>query len=411
MKEKDRVIYLADADAFFASVEETFHPEYKTVPMAVAGDPETRRGIVLAKNPLAKKCGIKTAETIHSAKQKCPNLVLAPPRMHAYYAFCERINAIYEQYTDQVERFSVDESWLDVTGSLHLFGGDPVALAHEIRQRVEREIGITISIGISWNKIFAKLGSDLNKPNNICLISRENYKEVAWRLPVGDLFSVGKTTADTLRKQFIQTIGELAAADAGMLRHNFGKMGDQLHLFANGLDTSPVARVGEQEPVKSVGKGLTFRRDLETEHDIKTGISALADSVAARLRKANMKCSTVQLTIKNTALQSIQRQKRTKQPTYLAADIAQTAMEIIKASWNLGKPIRMLTVTAQNLTPVDQATLQLSLFDEADDGKGKRTENLEKTLDSIRKRYGKHSIQPGVILKNDLGISEHDEEE
>jgi DNA polymerase-4 len=410
MNTQNRTVFHADCNSFFASVEETFHPEYKQVPMAVAGDPENRRGIILAKNELAKKFNIKTAETIWSARQKCPDLLLCPPRHHTYGEFCERVNAIYEQYTDQVERFGVDESFLDVTGSLHLFGGDAVKLAHEIRERVAREIGITISIGVSWNKMFAKLGSDLKKPNAVTVITRENYKDVVWPLPAGDLFLVGRNTVEKLQKMYIKTIGDLARADEAMLTRQFGKMGTQLHINANGLDDSPVARIGEQDPVKSVGNGLTFRRDLKTEHDIRTGVIALADSVASRLRAADMKCTTVQVTIKDTALKSIQRQKPTKNPTYLAAELAETAMEIIKVSWNIGKPIRMITVTAQNLVPSNQASEQLTLFDEPDDGKGKKTELLEKTMDKIRGRYGSHSIQPGVILKNDLGISDKDDE-
>jgi len=411
MTGKDRVILHADCDSFFASVEETFHPEYKKVPMAVAGDPENRRGIILAKNIHAKKLGIKTAETIWSAQKKCPELLLVPPRHHTYGEFCNRVNAIYEHYTDMVEKFSVDESWLDVTGSLHLFGKDPAALAHEIRQRVEREIGITVSIGISWNKIFSKVASDINKPNNICLVTRENYKDIIWPLPVSDLFGVGKKAAETLQKRYINTIGEFAAADATTLQRLFGKMGDQLHIYANGLDDSPVARIGEHDPMKSVGNGMTFRRDLTTEHDIKTGVIALADTVAGRLRRHDMKCCTVQITIKDTALQSIQRQKPTKHPTYFAADIVETSMEIIRVSWRIGKPIRMLTVTAQNLVPADQASEQMSLFNDPQDDKNKKAEKIELAMDQIRNRYGRHSIQPGVILKNDLGISDHEHDE
>ena len=412
MATKDRVIYLADCDSFFASVEETFHPEYKKVPFAVAGDPENRRGIILAKNQLAKKFGVKTAETINDAKRKCPDLFLAPPRHNTYGEFCDRVNAIYEQYTDQVEAVSVDESFLDVTGSLHLFGGDPVKLAHEIRQRVEREIGITISIGISWNKIFAKVASDINKPNGVCLVTRENYKDVLWKLPVGDMYGVGKKAREALEKSYIKTIGDLARADVKTLKLRVGESAaEHLHICANGLDESLVAVVGQGQPVKSVGNGRTFKRDLKTEHDIKTGLIALADTVASRLRKKDLKCNTIQVTIKDTALKSIQRQKAAKHPTFLAAEIVETAMEIIKASWTIGKPIRLLTITAQNLVPADQACEQLMLFDDPNDGKSKKAEKIELAMDQIRNRYGKHSIQPGVIYKNDLGISDHDEED
>lgn len=406
----DRVIFHIDCDAFFASVEETFHPEYKAVPMAVAGDPESRRGIILAKNALAKGFGIKTAETIWSARQKCPQLTLVPPRHRAYGEFCGRVNAIYEQYTDQVEQFSIDESFLDVTGSLHLFGKDPTALAHEIRRRVEREIGITVSVGISWNKIFAKLGSDLNKPNGVCLISHENVQTIAWPLPASNLFLIGKNTAEALDRLGVKTIGQLAQADEKLLRQRFGKMGDQMYLYANGLDDSPVARIGQQDPMKSIGNGMTFQRNLVTRQDIRTGLIALCDSVARRLRRADMKCNTVQVTIKNPDLHSIQRQKSIRQPTHLSKELAEVAMEIVEAHWNIGNPIRLLTVTAQNLVPASASVEQLSLFG-AGDEKTERSERLEKTMDAIRGRYGRYSIQQGVILHNDLGINDEETEE
>jgi DNA polymerase-4 len=208
---------------------------------------------------------------------------------------------------------------------------------------------------------------------------------------------------------YIRTIGDLAAADEKMLHRLFGKMGDGLHIFANGLDESPVKRIGEEDPVKSVGNGLTFKRDLISEHDIRTGVIALADSVALRLRRHGLKCMTVQVTIKDTALKSIQRQKATAHPTQLAAELTDTAMEIIKASWNVGKPIRMLTITAGNLVPEDEAAEQLSLFGEASDAKAKKAEKIEAAMEQIRSKYGKHSIQPGVILHNDLGIRDSDE--
>ena len=197
--EKDRIIFHADCDGFFASVEETYHPEYREIPMAVAGNPENRHGIILAKNTLAKKAGIKTAETIWKAKQKCPDLFLCPPRHQEYSDFCNRINEIYENYTDQVERFSIDESFLDVTGSLHLFGGNPLELAHRIRREVQEKIDLTISIGVSYNKIFAKVGSDYCKPNNAVLITRNNYKQIIWPLPVSDLFMAGRKTCEELK--------------------------------------------------------------------------------------------------------------------------------------------------------------------------------------------------------------------
>jgi len=393
----DRAILHCDCNAFFASVEETFHPEYKKVPMAVAGDPANRHGIILAKNELAKKYGVRTAETINSAKQKCPRLLLCPPRHGTYGEFCGRINAIYETYTDRVERFSIDESFLDMT----FFGGDAPAMAHEIRRRVARETGVTISVGVSWNKIFAKMGSEYKKPDAVTVIDRRNYRRILWPLPVGELFMVGRSTAQALEKFGIHTIGDLAAADEAFLRRQFGKMSEYLHGSANGLDGSPVAGAGEHGPAKSIGNGITFRRDLTGEEDIRTGLVVLTDNVAARMRRAGVKCATVQVTIKDTALKSITRQK-TVAPTCLAADLSRTCLDLIHASWPRGKPIRLLTVTAQNLMPAEEAMEQLSLFDPP--GSSKKAEQLERAVDGIRDKHGGNSIRHGSVLGSDLGI-------
>ncbi|MCL2301340.1 MAG: DNA polymerase IV [Firmicutes bacterium] len=393
----DKIAAHADCNSFFASVEETFHPEYKKVPMAVAGDPENRHGIILAKNELAKTFGIKTAETIHSAKQKCPTLLLCPPRHGTYGEFCERINAIYEQYSDFVERFSIDESFIDLT----FFGGDALKIAHEIRERVARKTGVTISVGLSWCKTFAKMGSDYKKPNAVTHITRENYREILWPMAAGELFMVGRNTAAELEKFGIKTIGDLANTSEAFLRQQFGKQGEYLYASANGLDDSPVARIGEHDPVKSIGNGRTFKRDLTSEQDIRTGLLVLADSVAARMRRADVKCTTVQITIKDTALKSITRQK-TVQPTYLATDLVQACIELIHVSWPTGKPIRLLTVTAQNLLPAGEAVEQMSLFDTP--GGSEKAEQLEKVVDGIRDRYGGESIRHGSVLGNDLGI-------
>jgi DNA polymerase-4 len=397
---RDRVIYHIDCDAYFASVEELFHPEYKKVPMAVCGDPKNRRGIILAKNQLAKGFGVKTAETIWSARQKCPNLTLAPPRRHEYAKYCEIVNAIHGQYTDMVERGGIDESYLDVTGSLHLFGGDLLKLAHEIRERVFRETSLTVSVGISFNKIFAKLASDIKKPNAVSLVSRENYKSVVWPMPVSALMMVGKKTEENLRRMNIQTIGELAGADADMLDRRLGKLGEQLRLYANGLDDSPVL---QSDDVSSVGNGMTFRRNLTTRDDIVTAVNFLADEVARRMRRQGVKCMTVQVTIKDANLKSITRQKAPEVPTWLAADLARESLKLIESSWEPGEPIRLLAITAQKLVPASDAAEQTSLFGGTDEGRERR-ERLEKAMDKVRDKYGSRSISSGAVVKNDLGI-------
>jgi DNA polymerase-4 len=379
--------------------------------MSVAGNPENRHGIILASNILAKKHGVKTAETIWAAKKKCPDLVLVPPRHHIYGEFSERVNAIYEQYTPNVEKFGLDESFLDVTGCLASFGGDSLKCANEIRERVKREIDITISIGVSWNKIFAKLGSDYKKPNAVTAITRENWKEIVFPLPANAMLGVGRKTAEALTKMYVRTIGDLAACDRARLVKEFGKMGDVLWISANGLDDSPVAAVGEGEPIKSVGNGYTFKRDLVSESDFHTAVAYLADSVATRLHKHNFKCRVVQIAIKDTAMKSIVRQTTLTAPTYLAHDISAAAFELLTKHWRVGKPARALTITGENLVPADEAEVgQLSLFDEPSVPSNERAERLEHALDSIRERYGSKAVIPANILKNDLGIRDKDGE-
>jgi DNA polymerase-4 len=403
----DRIIFHCDCNAFFASVEETFEPSLKDVPMAIAGDAENRRGIILAKNELAKKYKIQTAETVWSAKRKCPELLLLPPRRRAYSEFCERVNAIYEGYTAYVERFGIDESFLDLTGFLRRFNNDALKAANEIRQRVKAEIGITISIGVSWNKVFAKLGSDYKKPDAVTVIDRSNWQRILLPLPAADLLGVGKKTAEKLSKFQIHTIGDLVKQSRETLTDWFGKFGEQLYINANGLDDSPVAPTGEIVAAKSIGSNMTFRRDLVTKRDVRLGVSVLADKVAARLRKADKKCRVVQVTIKDTNLHAITRQTTLDRPTFTAAELTDTAVGLIEKHWKTGKPIRMLAVTAEHLIPADEAEIgQLTLFGESKTAKSERAEKLEIALDEIRGKYGSHSVQRAAILGNDLGISE-----
>lgn len=400
----ERVIFHIDCNGFFASVEETLHPSLRQVPMAVCGDPESRRGIILAKNELAKGFGIKTAETIWQAKKKCPHLVLAPARHGLYRDFSQRVNAIYAQYSDQVEPFGIDESYLDVTGSLRLFRKTPLELAHEIRQRIPAETGLTVSVGISFNKIFAKLGSDYKKPNAVTEITQDNFRDILWPLPVNALLFVGKSTEGTLRLLGVKTIGDLAQLPEDLLAKKLGKLGEQLHLYANGLDESPVLHIGETEEPHSVGNSITFRRNLTCAQDIRTAVTALCDSVARRLRADNLKCTNVQVTIKDVQLKVITRQKPLQHPSYISTELSHAAMELITAAWRIGKPIRMLSVTGQKLLPADQEAPQLSFFQEqtADNS---RQVDLEQTMDKIRNKFGSGSILHGNIIDNDLGIS------
>lgn len=396
---RDRVILHCDMNGFFASVELLEHPELKDKPMAVSGDPDNRHGIILAKNELAKKCGVVTAETIWKAKQKCPDLQLVRPHMDKYKHYSAEINKIYLRFTDMVEPFSIDESWLDVTASQSLFGSGK-EIADTIRETVKKELGLTLSAGVSFNKTLAKMGSEYKKPDATTIVSRENFRELLWPLPAGELFGVGKATAEKLSKCNIKTIGHIAQADRNYLISLFGKHGGVMHDHANGIDESPVALYSQREPIKSVGNGITFKRDLRSQQDIQIAVKALSDTVAGRLRKYGLKAYGIKVDIKDPYFKVISRQKQLFAPTWLAEEIATHALEIIASSWKKGAPIRMLTVTGINLTN-DLSQEQLSLFDEAPEKKEK-IEKVELTMDEVRKKYGDRAIGFASSIKNDI---------
>ncbi|NCB62752.1 MAG: DNA polymerase IV [Clostridia bacterium] len=398
----DRTILHCDLNGFYASVELLDHPELQNKPVAVCGDPDQRHGIILAKNEAAKKFQIKTAETIWQARQKCPGLILLPAHHSKYREYSKKVNAIYEQYTDLVEPFGIDESWLDVTHSMHLFGGDGETIANRIREQVKGELALTISVGVSFNKVFAKLGSDLKKPDAVTIIRREDVGRLVWPLPVTDLLFVGRASARVLSQYGVTTIGSLVQFGREQLEHLLGKQGAQLYDYAAGLESSPVARAGEYVPPKSVGNGITFRRDLRGLDDIRTGVALLSDTVAARLRKHAMKCCTVQVTIRNPSFKNICRQKAAPAPTCTAKDISSVAMELITASWNLRDPIRAITITGQNLVPESEAAEQMNLFEAEASPRRQRREQLERAMDGIRQKYGDESILSALVMKEDI---------
>lgn len=397
----DRVILHCDMNGFYASVELLDRPDLIDKPMAVCGDPDGRHGIILAKNELAKAYGIVTAETVWQAKQKCPDLAFVRPHHEKYKEYSQRINRIYLEYTDMVEPFSIDESWLDVTASQRLFGTGR-QIADTIRERIKGELGLTLSVGVSYNKIFAKMGSEYKKPDATTEITRENFTKLLWNKPVGEMFFVGWATAEKLRNMNIRTIGDLARANPKALEALLGKQGPLLHSYANGLDDSPVCLYNQREKIKSVGNGITFRRNLTSMDDILTALTSLSDTVASRLRKYQMKCFGVKVDIKDPAFKTISRQKQLASPTNLAAEIRKAALEIIKTSWRLQDPIRLLTLTAINLTD-ETCDEQISLFD-APSGDRKKSESIERTMDDIRRKFGSSAITFGQILDNDLGI-------
>lgn len=404
----DRVILHCDMNGFFASVELLSHPELINVPMAVCGNPENRHGIILAKNELAKKAGVVTAQTLWQARKKCPDLQIVPPHHDKYKHYSRLINEIYGRFTDMVEPFSIDESWLDVTASRRLFG-DGRHIADTIRKTVREELGLTLSAGVSFNKIFAKMGSEYKKPDATTVISRDNYRQILWPMPVSEMFFVGNATAQKLNSAGIMTIGQLAQTEKTLLESILGKHGSQLYDYANGLDDSPVCLQHEKQKIKSVGNGITFKRNLTGTEDIRTAAMSLADTVAARLRHYEMKAHGIKVDIKDTELKTISRQKQLSAPTNLAHEICDIAVEIIAASWNLKKPIRMLTITGINLCDEDTEE-QISLFN-ADTLSREKTENLERTMDSIRAKYGQSSITFGKFKTDELGINPYSDDE
>ena len=398
----DRVILHCDCNSFFASVETALNPAFKGVPMAVCGSQEDRHGIVLAKNEEAKRYGVQTAETVFSAKKKCPTLVIASPHYDEYERYSKIVNAIYSDYTDKVEPFGIDESWLDVTASQRIFGSGE-EIAELIRARVKKELGITVSIGVSFNKVFAKLGSDYKKPDAITVISRDNFKQIAYPLPVSALLYVGKKTAAELAKIGVRTIGELAETSRDMLKHKFGKMGEMLSDYASGNDLSPVG-VDENHEVKSIGNGFTFKHDLVSRSECRVGIDFLCEEIGAKLRSKSLKCNTVALSIKDTRLKTIQRQRQLKNASDIAKEISNLAYEILCDEWGETIPIRMLTVTVTGLVDASSAYTQLDLFSNGEDLPRDKDKKREETVDKIRRKFGSDAISSGALYDTNIGV-------
>ena len=392
----DRVIFHCDLNAFYASVELLQYPQFRTAPVAVCGDPSARHGIILAKNEAAKAFGVKTAETIWQARRKCPDLILLPAHHDKYRYYSKLAGEVYTRYTDLVEPFGIDESWLDVTGTLHLFGGDPTALANQLRDVMKQELGLTISVGVSFNKVFAKLGSDYKKPDATTVIWREDVPRIVWPLPVGDLLYVGGAAQKLLGQYGVKTIGQLAACKKETLETLMGKMGTQLYEYANGLDSAPVRARLDTEPVKSVGNGTTFPQNLTTRIQVRSGIAVLADSVATRLRREGLYAGGIQVTVRDPAFHDRSRQKQLPAPTHLIRDLTNAAMALTEELWTPPAPIRALTVTAIHLSSDGEAYEQANLFDPTAGQRNARQEKLESAMDAIRKKYGGDAIVYGA---------------
>lgn len=398
---KDRTILHCDMNNFFASVELLDHPELAGLPVAVCGNPEKRHGIILAKNQVAKNFGVVTAETLWQAEKKCPELILLSPHHEKYRHYSRLINGIYARYTDMVEPFSIDESWLDVTNSEKLFG-DGITVAENIRNAVNHELGLTLSIGVSFNKVFAKMGSEYKKPDAITLITRENFKKLLWPMPVSEMFFIGSATSERLGSYGIYKIGELAESDRNFMERLLGKQGIMLHNYANGLDDAPVSPANERRKIKSVGNSITFSRNLIGIDDLRTAALALSDTVGSRLRKYEMKAAGLRVEIREPKFKNISRQKQLDTPTNFTTDIFDNVMFIIEKSWDFDKPVRLLSVTGINLCDEDTG-VQLFMFGNTQ-RENEKNKSLDKTVDKIRCKFGKSAITFGSIIENDIGI-------
>ena len=403
----NRVILHCDLNSFYASVELLSHPELRDLPVAVCGDPSSRKGIILAKNEPAKRYGVKTAETIWQARQKCPELVLLPPHHDRYRTFSHLVNEIYGSYSDLVEPFGIDESWLDITGSMHLFGGNPGEIADGIRRRVRDELGLTLSVGVSFNKVFAKLGSDYRKPDATTVISPENWQEMVWPLPVGSLLFAGPAAQRALGQYGLHTIGQLAGADSALPQELLGKLGYQLWRYANGRDDAPVRPQHIREPVKSVGNSSTFPENLTTREAVRRGTALLCDSVATRLRQQGLYCRCLQVGLRDPAFHNISRQKHLPHSTHLMRELLDAAMSLIDQIWRPPSPVRLINVTALDLTDQWETFEQEDLFVPSQARQDQRLEKLEQTMDSIRRRFGGSAIAYG----EPPGGALHDEED
>ncbi|MGI6107381.1 MAG: DNA polymerase IV [Lachnospiraceae bacterium] len=392
----DRSILHVDCNCFYASVEMLYHPELRTVPMAVGGDPEARHGIILTANYPAKKRGVKTGMALWQAREACPGVVLVPPHMSEYIHFSNLSHEILAEYSDLWEPFGLDECWVDVTRSVGILG-DAHSLAEEIRQRYRRELGITVSIGVSWNKIFAKYGSDYRKPDAITDVTRENYRNLVWTRPVDDLLYVGNATRRKLHLYGIETIGDLARTDPAFLETVFGKVGLMLLMFARGDDCTPVSREHSPVPVKSIGNSTTSPRDLETDGDVSLVLYILAESVASRLKQNGFAGRVITVSVRDSDLAGFTHQRKTDIPTDISEEIHHIAFELFQESWDWRKPVRSVGVHVSGLVPAGEPWQQ-DLF--VDPALREKRRHADRAVDDLRRRFGYQAVMRGVMYQD-----------
>ena len=396
-----RTILHVDANSFYASCECLYRPSIREKPVAVCGDPEARHGIVLTKNQHAKKYGVQTGEAIWQAKQKCPSLVVGPPDYPLYLHMSRRMHEIFGQYSDKVESFGLDESWVEISADdMDVRKGQLVA--DEIRHRIHRTLGITVSVGVADNKVMAKLGSDYKKPDATTVLPPDLYEQIVWPLPVSDLLYVGPATTRKLARIGVCTIGQLANLDESILAYKFGKIGYMLKAFALGLDTSPVKPIEVSLPIKSVGNSTTPPHDIENMTDVKELVYLLAESVATRLRENNFKARCISVSARTTELVSSSCQTTLSQSTCLAKEIAETALQLFEQRYRFGFPFRSMGINCSQLSALD-APVQVDMFGE--DERRVKQEQLERSIDGLRSRFGHQVIRRGIVL-SDLSYSE-----
>lgn len=406
-----RTILHSDCNCFYASVELLHHPELRGKPVAVGGDPEARHGIVLTADYAAKRRGVKTGMALWQARQVCPDIIFLPPRMDLYLRFSRMAQEIYAEYTDKREPYGIDESWLDVTDSVSL-KGDGYHIAQEISCRMKKELGITVSVGVSFNKIFAKLGSDYKKPDAITTMNKDEYRDKAWPLPVSDLLYVGSATNNKLRGIGIRTIGDLARTEESLLVRKLGKMGSILWAFANGYDESPVKLENTSAPIKSVGNSTTTPKDMETDEDVKIVLYILAESVAARLRENGFRCRTVEISIRDKDLLHFSKQVKLQNASNITREIAEAGYKLYKESYRMPadehelknsrpefyqKPLRSIGIRGTDLV-TDYFWEQLDMF--TDPQAREKQMKMDETVDIIRKRFGFYSVQRGLMYRD-----------
>ena len=392
----ERAILHSDLNCFYASVEMMLDPSLRGKAVAVCGSTEDRHGIVLAKSEKAKKAGVKTGMVNWEARQQCPDLIVVPPQYDQYLKYSKLTQAIYQRYTDLIEPFGMDECWLDVTGS-RMVCGDAMTIAEDIRRSVREELGLTVSIGVSYNKIFAKLGSDMKKPDAITEICKDTYKDKVWPLDCSEMIYCGRATTAKLAKYCIYTIGDIAQTDPNFLKQLLGVNGLALWRYANGTDTSRVMHKDFVSPVKSVGHGITCIADLETEEEVWKVILSLCQDIGHRLRLHELSAYGVQIAVRSNDLFGSQYQCKIPYKTQLPSEIAATAFRLFKENYQWNKNVRAIAVRAINLVPQNQPD-QLSLF--VDTQKLIRREKLEDVVEELRGRFGKHAITYGALMGN-----------